>query len=86
MYLPSRRCVGCRKVRPKSEMIRVVLTADGPQADPGAVKPGRGCYVCRNAQCVKTAVEKNGFARSFRTGVSKEALSRLSAELDKYIL
>jgi predicted RNA-binding protein YlxR (DUF448 family) len=38
-------------------------------ADPAAVLPGRGAYVC-NATCARAAVERRAFARAFRRAVS----------------
>ncbi|WP_119314223.1 YlxR family protein [Calidithermus terrae] len=39
-------CVACRRRRPKRELLRVVLTPEGPVIDPSGKKPGRGAYVC----------------------------------------
>jgi predicted RNA-binding protein YlxR (DUF448 family) len=49
-HIPTRTCVGCRKTRPKREMIR--FTADG--VDSGdRHKKGRGMYLCPNAECIE---------------------------------
>lgn len=45
-HVPERMCVACRKRRPKRELLRVVLTPEGPVIDPSGKKPGRGAYVC----------------------------------------
>jgi uncharacterized protein len=44
---PERTCVGCRRSRPKNELIRLVRSADGGAiVDVAGRAPGRGAYVC----------------------------------------
>ncbi len=51
--LPQRTCLGCREVRPKREMIRVIRTPEGTvEIDPTGKKSGRGAYVCPNLECL----------------------------------
>ena len=83
-YVPSRKCIACRKVLPKPQLLRVVLTQDGLTADPEGKLQGRGCYVCRNASCIGTAIEKNFFARSFKKGIPKAWLEALRKQTEKY--
>src|SRR5207237_492730 len=39
---PERTCVGCRQVKPKRELVRVVATETGAEADLSGRRPGRG--------------------------------------------
>lgn len=55
---PVRMCVACRQRFFKKELTRYVcpdtakeLETDGPVPDPEMKKPGRGFYVCVQAQC-----------------------------------
>jgi predicted RNA-binding protein YlxR (DUF448 family) len=49
----ARRCVSCRRARPKAEMIRIVRSPSGTaEVDRAAVMPGRGAYVCPDPACV----------------------------------
>ena len=55
---PVRMCVVCRERFPKSELTRFVcpetqreLAESGPVPDPGKNKPGRGYYLCVQAEC-----------------------------------
>ena len=84
-YYPARRCAACRRSAPKSEMIRVVLTPEGPEADSKCIKPGRGCYVCRDIECINTAIDKNCFSRSFRKGIARSDLDELREKLIELI-
>ncbi len=51
--MPRRRCVGCGRVAPKSELLRIAAVAEPDAARPRAVidalarMPGRGAYLCR---------------------------------------
>lgn len=54
--VPLRRCIVCREMKPKREMIRVVRTPQGEVAiDPTGKRSGRGAYVCFNESCLKGA-------------------------------
>ena len=49
--IPMRQCLGCREMKPKRELVRVVRSPAGEiSLDFRGKAPGRGAYVCRNAQ------------------------------------
>ena len=75
--MPRRRCVGCGRIAPKRELIRVVAGREegdgGKRAvlDPAARLPGRGAYLCRgravdepSAPCLTRATRRNALARA----------------------
>ena len=44
--IPLRQCLGCREMKPKGELIRVVRAPDGAiSLDFRGKKPGRGAYL-----------------------------------------
>ena len=52
--IPMRQCVGCREMRPKRELVRVVKSPEGEiTLDFKGKAPGRGAYVCPNVDCLK---------------------------------
>ena len=54
--IPLRQCVGCREMKPKKELIRVVKSPEGEVSlDFKGKKPGRGAYVCPDAECLRRA-------------------------------
>jgi len=71
---PLRRCVGCREMKGKTSLIRVVW-ADG---DFSVDKPGkaqaRGAYICPNSECLKKAQKSKGFERSFKRNNPKTVI------------
>ncbi|HBK86474.1 MAG TPA: DUF448 domain-containing protein, partial [Firmicutes bacterium] len=51
--VPERMCVGCKAMRPKRELIRVVRSPEGEVSlDMTGKKSGRGAYVCHNVSCL----------------------------------
>ena len=73
---PLRQCAGCGQMKPKKELVRVVrapLKEDGEgnplppeiSLDPTGKRPGRGAYLCRDAQCLKLAKKSRRLERSF---------------------
>jgi predicted RNA-binding protein YlxR (DUF448 family) len=62
---PLRTCVGCRRVRPKAELVRLVRTSAGV-AVPDAQGRGRGAYVCPDSACVKRAAKPGRLQQAFR--------------------
>ena len=62
---PIRTCLGCRRRRPKEEMLRLVRAADGRVRVDG-IAPGRGAYVCRDPECQERAFKPGRLAHAFR--------------------
>ena len=59
--IPMRQCVGCREMRPKRELVRVVKSPEGEiTLDFKGKAPGRGAYVCPNVDCLKKARKAKG--------------------------
>ena len=62
--IPMRMCVGCREMKPKKELMRVVRGPDGTVSlDPSGKKPGRGAYVCRSGDCLSRAIRQKQLER-----------------------
>ena len=71
--IEMRRCVACRQVRHKSELLRVVKTADGNISIDGATKTfGRGAYVCKSATCAAALKKRRGLDKTFKTKLPVE--------------
>ena len=70
--LPTRRCVGCGEHFPKNALIRVVRSPEGKvSVDPTGHAPGRGCYFCREEQCLAKCQKSRAIARAFKCEVDK---------------
>lgn len=77
--IEQRSCVGCRKSQHKSEMIRVVKFATGEiKIDHTGKAQGRGAYICKSSECLKTAIKKKQFERAFKGKIKSEIYDNLS--------
>lgn len=75
---PQRSCVGCREVKNKKEMLRVVRTTVGSvEYDSSGKKSGRGTYVCPTKGCIDAAISRGALARALLTPISKVELEKL---------
>ena len=64
---PTRTCIGCRRVRPQRELARLVRGRDGRViVDERGRAPGRGAYVCRDAECVDKALRAGQLTHAFK--------------------
>lgn len=81
--IPMRQCVGCREMKPKKELVRVVKSPEGViSMDLRGKAPGRGAYVCRNTECLRRAIKSKALERGFETAIPQEVYDRLQAELE----
>lgn len=85
--IPMRQCIGCREMKNKKEMLRVLKTAEGEiLLDATGRKNGRGAYICRSAECLEKAVKNCGLERSLKTQIPEavyEELKKEFAQIDK---
>jgi predicted RNA-binding protein YlxR (DUF448 family) len=87
-HQPQRTCIGCREVKSKRELIRVVRTPEGKViVDPTGKANGRGAYLCKNDSCWQRSLSKGQLARVLKLTLSQEEIamleSLLKAELSK---
>jgi hypothetical protein len=82
-----RTCVGCRRRRPRPELVRLVAGASGAVIlDVRVRAPGRGAYLCRDSgmDCLRVAQRRRGLSRSLRVGenvIDPETLGHQLSEL-----
>ncbi len=84
--IPMRMCVGCREMKPKKELIRAVRSPEGEVSlDPGGKKPGRGAYVCLNAECLKRALKQRQLDRALEAHLTEEANLQLTETMRRLL-
>ena len=82
--IPLRQCLGCREMKPKKELIRVVRSPEGEiSLDFKGKKPGRGAYVCPNAECLRRAVKSRALDRALEVKIPDEVMERLAGLLEE---
>ena len=78
-----RMCVGCREMKEKKELIRVVRSPEGEVSlDPVGKKPGRGAYVCWSADCLKRAIKQKQLERQLDVTLPPETAEALTAAME----
>ena len=79
-----RQCVGCKEMKNKREMMRVLKTAEGPIViDTTGRKNGRGAYLCMTKECLAKARKNKGLERSFKMSIPDEVYEELEKEFDE---
>ena len=79
--IPLRQCVGCREMKSKKEMLRVLKTAEEEVIlDTTGKMNGRGAYLCKNAECLKNAIKHKGIERSLKMEIEESVYEKLEKE------
>ena len=77
-----RQCVGCREMKPKKELIRVVRSPEGQVSlDFRGKLPGRGAYVCPDPACLARARKSRALERAFETALPPEVWQALEEQM-----
>lgn len=81
--IPMRQCLGCREMKQKRELIRVVRSPEGEiSLDFRGKAPGRGAYLCHDADCLKKAIKAKALERALSTQIPPEVYERLTLEME----
>ncbi len=81
--VPMRQCTGCREMKNKKEMIRVLKTAEGEiLLDATGKKNGRGAYLCFSRDCLEKAIKSHGLERSLKAPIPDTVYQSLKKEFD----
>ena len=79
--IPMRQCLGCREMKPKRELIRVVRSPEGEiSLDFKGKAPGRGAYICPAPACLKQAIKAKALERAFSTQIPEAVYEKLNEE------
>ncbi len=80
--IPQRQCTGCREMKNKTDMIRVIRTPEGEiRIDETGKMNGRGAYICRSLSCLKASLGNHGLERSLHTRIPGEICQQLEEEM-----
>ena len=82
--IPLRQCLGCREMKPKRELIRVVKSPEGDVSlDFKGKKPGRGAYLCPDRECLRRARKARALERAFSGPLPEEVYAALEAQMEE---
>lgn len=81
--IPMRQCLGCREMKPKRELIRIVRSPEGEiSLDFKGKAPGRGAYICPAPACLKQAIKAKALERAFSTQIPEAVYEKLNEEME----
>ena len=81
--IPMRQCLGCREMKPKKELIRVVRSPEGTiSLDFRGKANGRGAYFCPDPACLKRAIRAHALERALDTAIPEEVYALLQAQME----
>ena len=82
--IPMRMCVGCREMKPKQSLLRVVKPQEGDaHIDRTGKAPGRGAYVCDNIECLKKAEKSHALDRALDTKIEAAVYGQLEKQISE---
>ena len=81
--IPMRMCVGCREMKEKKELLRIVRNAQGEISfDRIGKAPGRGAYICKAKDCLTKAVRQRQLERALEAKIDEAVYNQLMEEID----
>ena len=81
--IPMRQCVGCREMKAKKELVRVVRSPEGEiSLDFRGKAPGRGAYVCPQAECLRRAIKSRALERGLDCLIPQEIYDQLLLRME----
>ena len=82
--IPMRQCLGCREMKPKRELIRIVRSPDGDiSIDLKGKKPGRGAYICHSKDCLKKSIKSKALGRAFGVEIPEDIYESLAGQMEE---
>lgn len=80
-----RMCLGCREMKAKKELIRIVMNKDGNVSlDPTGKLAGRGAYICKSNICVSKLRKAHGIEKNFKCQASQDIYDKIETELKEF--
>ena len=82
--IPMRQCLGCREMKPKAVLLRVVKPKEGDaHIDRVGKAPGRGAYVCGSIECLKKAQKSRALERALEAKIEENVFLQLESEISQ---
>ena len=82
--IPQRQCLGCREMKDKKSLIRVVRSPEGEiSLDFVGKKPGRGAYVCPDPVCLAKARKSRALERAFSAQIPDPVYEALERQMEE---
>lgn len=80
--IPVRQCIGCREMKPKNQMFRIIRTPENEiRLDKTGKMNGRGAYLCPNVECYRKAVRSKAIERALKLEIPEDIYKAIGEEL-----
>ena len=80
--IPMRMCVGCREMKPKQTLTRVVKPQEGDaRIDRTGKAQGRGAYLCDDPECLKRARKSRARERALDCKIEDGVFDELERQM-----
>ncbi len=80
-----RKCITCGSYKQKEDLIKI--TKEGKTGEiyinPATNIYGRSCYICRDENCIKTAIKKMKISKNLRKNFSEEIKEKIITVLEQ---
>ena len=74
--VPLRQCLGCRQMKSKRDLVRIIRTKDGQVLfDSTGKLSGRGAYVCNSVSCFEKANKSGAFSKALGAAIPDDVLN-----------
>ena len=80
--IEMRRCVVCREVHHKSELLRIVKSEGNFSLDETGKAPGHGAYVCKSSICAASLKKRRNFDKIFKVKLPSEIYEKICAAVE----
>jgi len=77
----QRRCVVCRQVKDKSQLLRVVKSSSNVAIDLTGKQDGRGAYVCKSSACIELLCKRRNFDKVFKIKLPDELYTDIKEQI-----
>ncbi len=85
--IPQRMCVGCKEMKAKKDLLRIVRTPEGNIAvDDTGKKSGRGVYICPGLECFYQAVKSKRLEKALQQKIPEEILNEVKKKIDATVI
>ena len=76
-------CIGCREMKSKRELIRIVKNKEGEiSLDLTGKKQGRGAYLCKDNTCIEKVIKTRSLNRHFKAEVGVKIIASLKERME----
>jgi len=77
-------CVGCREMKNKRELVRIVRSPQGDiDLDTTGKKPGRGAYICPEPECLKQAIKGKRLQKALEQNIPEGVLEKIREQIEQ---